>query len=186
VKSNPRRSLRAGRQTGATLIFALLFLLVIMLTGIAVMNNSGTQFKLAANAQFESLALNKAEAAVATAEDWLSTDKNYSLGGFTTYSAALTPHLHPIGRVVNLSAPNNNYLTLDWTSNALAVDGDTSQRYMIELLSKNLRLQVSNQGSTGRATAGCNQVNIFRISARGESARNAVKVVQSIYSVKSC
>jgi Tfp pilus assembly protein PilX len=186
MKSKSRQISRPIRQTGATLIFALLFLVVIMLTGLAAMNNSGTQFKLAANAQFESLALNKAETAVATAEDWLSTGTNYSTNGFTTYSAVLTPQLHPVGHIAGLAAPNNNYLTMNWNNNALTVAGDSTQQYMIELLSKNNRLQGSNQGITGRAVTGCNQVNIYRITARGQAARSAVKVVQAIYSVKSC
>lgn len=173
-------------QTGATLIVALMLLVVILLTGLAAMNNSGSQFKLAANSQYESQALNKAETAIATAEDWLSTGSNFSTTGFATYTAT-TPHLHPIDRIASLVAPNNNYLTMDWSDgNSLVVGGDANQRYMIELLSKDNRLQGSNQGITGRAVTGCNKVNIFLITARGQAARNAIKVVQSIYSVKSC
>lgn len=187
MQSKFRFCIRHSRQTGATLIIALLLLVVILLTGLAAMNNSGSQFKLAANAQYESQALNKAETAIATAENWLSTGSNFSASGFTTYTAAVTPHLYPVGRVASLSAPNNNHLTMDWSdNNTLTVAGDTTQRYMIELLSKDNRLQGSNQGITGRAVTGCNRVNIYRITARGQAARNAVKVVQSIYSVKSC
>jgi Tfp pilus assembly protein PilX len=186
MQHKAHHNLGRNQQKGATLIVALLLLVVILLTGLAAMNNSGSQFKLAANAQFESQALNKAETAIATAEDWLSTGSNFSTAGFTTYSAVLTPHLHPIGRIASLESPNNNHLTIDWSNNAVIVGDDTTQRYMIELLSKDNRLQGSNQGITGRTVTGCNQVNIYRVTARGQAARNAVKVVQSIYSVKSC
>jgi Tfp pilus assembly protein PilX len=186
MRHTPQRTPTSNRQTGATLIVALLLVVVILLTGLAAMNNSGSQFKLAANAQFESLALNRAETAIATAEDWLSTGTNFSSNGFTTYSAAITPHLHPAGRIASLASPNNNPLTMDWSANALAVGGDTAQSYMVELLSKNNRLQGSSAAIIPHAVTGCNQVNIYRITARGLAARNAVKVVQTIYSVKSC
>jgi Tfp pilus assembly protein PilX len=173
------------QQTGATLIVALLLLVVIMLTGLAAMNNSGSQFKLAANAQFVSQALNKAEIAIATAEDWLSTGTNFSVSGFSDYAAA-TSHLHPIGHLASLGAPNNNPLTMDWETHATSVGGDTTQRYMIELLSKNNILLSDDVGISNHPVKGCNKVNLYRVTARGQSSRNAVKVVQTIYSVKSC
>ncbi len=167
------------RQSGATLIIALLVLVVILITAIAAMNNSGGQSKMAANSQFENVALNKAEVAMATAEDWLSTGNNFSNAGFTTRSAA-TPHLYPIA---NPQAP----LTMAWDdTTSQSVNNDGTQRYFIELLAQNSRLLGSNQGNTGRASSGCSQVNMFRITARGQSARSALKYVQTIYSVKSC
>lgn len=70
-------------------------------------------------------------------------------------------------------------------TNSRAVAG-TTQRYYIELISQNNRLQGSSQVVGGRASSGCNQVNTYMITGRGASARGAVKFVQSYYSVLNC
>lgn len=173
-----------ARQQGATLIVALVVLLLIMMLGITAITTSNTQFKLAGNLQFEDGAMNNAEAAVAAAEQWLSTGTNFSNSGFATYSGA-TPHLHPIGHLAGLVAPANDPLTMVWSdSNSVQVTGN--QRYLVELLSLNNRLRTSSQVQGGRTSTGCNQVNVYAITARGQSARGATKFVQSIYSVLSC
>lgn len=173
-----------ARQKGATLIVALVVLLLIMMIGVTSITTSNTQFKLAGNLQFEDGAMNNAEAAISAAEQWLSTGTNYSHAGFSTYSGA-TPHLHPIGHLAGLTAPANNPLTMTWSdSNSMEVADN--QRYLIELLSLNNRLRTSSQAQGGRTSTGCNQVNIYAITARGQSARGATKYVQSIYSVLSC
>jgi Tfp pilus assembly protein PilX len=60
-----------GRQQGATLVIALLILVLIMMIGITAISTSNTQYKLAGNLQFEDGATNNAETAVTTAENWL-------------------------------------------------------------------------------------------------------------------
>ena len=64
-----------ARQRGATLVIALLVLVLIMMIGITAISTSDTQYKLAGNLQFEDSALNNAEAAVTAAENWLSTGR---------------------------------------------------------------------------------------------------------------
>lgn len=173
-----------ARQKGATLIIALLVLVLIMMIGVTAMTTSNIQFKLAGNLQFEDSAMNNTEAAITTAEKWLSTGTNYSNPGFTTYSAA-SPQLHPIGHLAGLTAPANNPLTMTWSDDN-SVQAAASQRYMIELLSANNRLITSSQVVGGRTSSGCNQVNTYAITALGQSARGATKLVQSYYSVLSC
>lgn len=173
-----------SRQKGATLIIALLVLVLIMMLGVTSMTTSNTQFKLAGNLQFEDSAMNNTEAAITTAEKWLSTGANYSNPGFTTYSAA-SPHLHPIGHLAGLTAPANSPLTMTW-DDSNSVQATDSQRYMVELLSTNNRLLTSSQATGGRTSTGCSQVNTYMITARGQSARGATKFVQSYYSVLSC
>jgi Tfp pilus assembly protein PilX len=174
-----------ARQSGATLIIALLTLVVILITGLAVMSTSSSQFKLAANSQYENMALNQAEIAVATAEDWLSKNENGASDGFSNYTTT-TAYLHPIGHL-DLATEATNPLTMNWNdANSIAVNADSSQRYLIELVSKNNRFLGTNQNTGGRQTSVCNGVNIYRITARGESNRRAVKLVQSVYSVLSC
>ena len=82
--SSARNTGFPARQRGATLVIALLILVLIMMIGITAVSTSDTQFKLAGNLQFEDSALNNAETAVAAAENWLSNGTNFSNAGFTT------------------------------------------------------------------------------------------------------
>lgn len=186
MSSNLRRVTSRTRQRGATLVIALLVLVLIMMIGITAISTSDTQYKLAGNLQFEDSALNNAEVAVSAAEQWLSTGANHADAGFATYDAT-KPQLLPIGRMASLSAPDNDPLTMTWgDTNSLAVGGVERQRYYIELMSRNNKLQGSSQVVGGRSSSGCNQVNTYQITGRGASARGAVKFVQSYYSVLNC
>jgi Tfp pilus assembly protein PilX len=186
------------RQEGATLVIALLILVLIMMIGITAVSTSNTQYKLAGNLQFEDSALNNAEAAVTAAENWLATGVNYNDSAFTVASLsadclgvpdpnkpALWPRTTlPAVRAVRDTCP---YTMADWDdTNSVSVGGNNQQRYYIELMSLNNRLQGSSQVIGGRASSGCNQVNTYMITGRGASARGAVKFVQSYYSVLSC
>lgn len=188
-------SLRS-RQRGATLVVALLILVLIMMIGITAVSTSNTQFKLAGNLQFEDSALNNAETAVTAAENWLATGTNYNNAAFTAVAASTdpdpgsnvaTPQLLPRTSIAAIRAARDTQAyTMTWDdTNSLAVGG-TTQRYYIELMSQNNRLQGSSQVVGGRASSGCNQVNTYMITGRGASARGAVKFVQSYYSVLNC
>ena len=183
-KSSPPRR---HRQTGSTLIVTMMMLILIMMLGVSAMVTSDTQFKLTGNLQFEDVALNRAESTVAVAESWLSASTNYLHAGFSNYDSA-TPYLHPIGHLASLTSPNNSPLTMGWSdSNSLAVvSGDDSQRYLIERVSKNVRLLGSGLSVGDRASTACNKVNTYLITARGISIRGATKYIQSYYSVLSC
>lgn len=196
------------RQRGATLVIALLVLVLIMMIGITAVSTSDTQFKLAGNLQFEDSALNNAEAAVTAAERWLSVGTNFASPAFTPGnpaatpdpgSNAATPELLPITSVAAIrEARATAPFTMTWNdSNSACVGrplgvttcnapGNTAQRYYIELMSQNSRLQGSSVVVGGRASSGCNRVSTFLITARGTSARGATKFVQSYYSVLSC
>lgn len=184
-------------QRGATLVIALLVLVLIMMIGITAVSTSDTQYKLAGNLQFEDSAMNNAETAVTAAESWLSTGANFGNAAFTAGDPSTspdpgpdlaTPELLPrttadAVRTARITRP----FTLAWSdANSLAVGGNTAQRYYIELMSLNNRLLGSSQVVGGRSSAGCNQVNTYLITARGTSARGATKFVQSYYSVLNC
>ena len=199
MRRNTLHSLRS-RQRGATLVVALLILVLIMMIGITAVSTSNTQYKLAGNLQFEDSALNNAEAAVTAAENWLATGLNHDNAAFTAVAAttepdpgpdAATPHLLPRTSVPSVRDERDERgYSITWDdSNSLAVGppgGEETQRYFIELVSLNNRLQGSSQVVGGRASSGCNQVNTYLITGRGTSARGAVKFVQSYYSVLNC
>jgi type IV pilus assembly protein PilX len=176
-------SITRRAQSGSTLVISLIVLIILMLLGVTAMMTSDTQYKLAGNLQFENAAINNAETAINTAEIWLAGTTggvaNFRDAGFTTYDGAASPQLYPTG-----AAPDP--LTMTWSdSNSIQV-GSTNQRYFIELMSTNNRLVGSSQAVGGRSSSGCNQVNTYRITARGTSARGATKFIQSYYSVLSC
>lgn len=184
-----RYSSQSQHQAGSTLIISLIILVILMLLGVSAMMTSNTQYKLAGNLQFEDAAMNNAEAAVNSAETALATGAIAILDpGFTTaYVSANGPvatGLYPINSGIDP-------LTLDWpgsggNGNAYSVQVAGGQRYIIEQMSINNRLAGSSQTVGGRASSGCGQVNTYRITGNGTSARGATKLVQSFYSVLSC
>jgi type IV pilus assembly protein PilX len=179
------------RQKGATLVIALLILVLIMMIGITAVSTSNTQYKLAGNLQFEDGAMNNAETAVSTAENWLAAGTNIMNSGFSTYSSG-TPHLYPIGSAATIIF---SPLTTTWDdSNSLCVGssdiactgGNTNQRYVIQEMSANVSLMGSGQVVGGRRSTACNTVNTYQIIGRGLSPRGANKTVVSYFSVFSC
>ena len=185
-----------ARQEGATLVIALLILVLIMMIGITAVTTSNTQYKLAGNLQFEDGAMNNAETALATAENWLATGANFANPAFTAAGpdpAQATPQilprtLDPTVRAARLTRP----LTMAWdnTNSTRVLENDNqrndNQRYFIELLSTNNLLTGSSAAVGRQGAAVCNKVNNYLITGRGASARGAVKYVQSFYSVLAC
>lgn len=171
-------------ERGSTLITSLIILILLMLLGIASITTSDTQFKLAGNLQFEDAAMNNAEAAVSNAETWLATTTNFSNAEFKTRDAANWPAIYPINSLAAQPAPANDPLTMSWNNNdSIQVTGNANQRYIIEQMSVNQSLIGSNQVKDDGSSVGCTKVNTYRITARGVSARGAVKFVQSFFSV---
>jgi Tfp pilus assembly protein PilX len=164
-----------NRQTGSTLVVSMMVLILILMMGIAAMVTSDTQFKLSGNLQFGDVALNNAESAIAQAEQELNKPLFCLSAGFDSYSAA-TPHVYPISATLSP-------LTMAWSDGNTMQAADDTQRYTIQLISKNVSLNTSGLGVGGRSSAPSNRVNTYLITARGTSARGSVKYVQSYYRV---
>lgn len=178
------RGIAAGRQKGASSLFiTVILVLVVMLLGVTAAVLSSTQFKLAGNLQYENIAFNLAEGALASAENWLSTGTNSRNAGFTTRSTD-TPQLYPIGY---LATNGIDLLTMAWSdTNSLAVGGDDTRRYLVEKYGADNQPLGTGLDSGGRPLTGCQKVDVFRISTRGTSAKGTTKLVQTTYSVPSC
>jgi Tfp pilus assembly protein PilX len=176
-------------ERGSTLVISLIVLIILMLLGVAAMNTSDTQFKLAGNLQFESIAQNNAETAVAAAEAALGDGVTYLDGRLTTARSADAPGYYPPG---TLAAPGSDSVTtalaMTWDdSNSVKFgDTDTDQRYLIETLALDERLPIGTQCIGCRFSGTCNKANTYRIIARGASKRGAVKFVESYFSVMNC
>jgi X-X-X-Leu-X-X-Gly heptad repeat protein len=178
-----RHRLRAARQRGISLVTTLVMMVAVMVLGLSAIMISKGEFVLSGNLQFQTGALNEAESSVIAAEQWLAAGTNYLSSGFTTYASG-TAQLYPVNY---MSANSIDPLVMDWSdSNSTQVAGQTLQRYLIELLATNKTLIPTSLTLGGRATSGCNRVNVYRIIARGGSGRGATRFVQSIYSRLSC
>jgi type IV pilus assembly protein PilX len=171
-------NLTRSKQRGATLVMALIVLVLIMMLGITAVNTSNTQFKITANLQLEDTAFNNAEIAVNAAQTWLRTGKNYQNSDFFTTQVA-AGILQP--------TESNSPITMAWTdSDSVAVNA--TARYTIQLLSIN-SVTAGSSAVVGRGTGptGCNsKVNTYLITGYGTSARGAKKFVQSYYGVPVC
>jgi len=170
-----------NRQRGAsTLFIVVVMVFVLMLLGVTAAVLSNTQFKLAGNLQFENVAFNLAEGALAPAEQWLSSGTNGKDDKFTTYVSG--SYLYPIDYLAT-----TDLLTMTWTdSNSVAVAGNDSQRYLIEKYGADNQPLGTGLDSGGRPLTGCQKVDVFRISARGTSVKGTTKFAQTVYSVPSC
>jgi Tfp pilus assembly protein PilX len=185
ISMNPHsRQIAIRRQRGVSSLFiTVILVLVVMLLAITASVLSNTQFKLAGNLQFENVATNLAEGSLATAENWLRTSTNAKSAAFTTYSSE-SPYLFPIGYMTTNSL---DPLSMTWTnSNSFAIGGDDTQRYMIEKYGADNQPLGTGLDDHGRPLTGCQKVDVFRITARGLSAKGTIKFVQTIYSVPSC
>ncbi len=176
----PQKSTPPRRQQGASLIVALVMLAVISAMGISAFVASNTQFRMAANLQFQNVATNAAESALAQAETWIAT--NYGNAGFTT---RVSGPLYPAG-----TGPDPLTMTWDDTTSVkvdlLGVDMLGSQRYFIEQLVVNRVLPSNSVGSCNvyGLSGPCPTVNVYRLTARGTSIFGTTRVVQSVFAVR--
>lgn len=157
-------------QRGMTLLVALVTLVVLMLLGMSAMNTSKTMFKLAGNLQFENEAKNRAESALNKAEGWLMTGTNSANPGF---SAAAAPYYGPTAVVDPLNA---------WPAAALAVAAN--EEYIIQRINAGKISGLGNSlGLGGQITTAPQNLDLYRITARGRSARGATRYVESIVQI---
>lgn len=179
--NSSHRSSTARKQRGVSLLVVVMLMLGIAMLAVVMSVNSNTQFRLAVNAQYENVAFNLAESAIADAENWLAGGSNRTNGGFTAYSSA-TPQLYPLGY---MAANSLDPLTMDWTnSNSVLSANDSSKRYMIELIGRNKQPLGSTAAVGGRVRSACPRVDLFRVSARGEAAKDTSKIVQTTVAVR--
>lgn len=181
MKIDHSRRVAHVRQRGVALLVVVMLMLGIAMLAVVMSVNSNTQFRLAANAQYENVAFNLAESAISDAESWLTAGSNRSNTGFTTYSSA-SPQLYPLGYMTTNSL---DPLTMDWTnSNSVVSAGDGSKRYVIELIGRNKQPLGSTAAVGARIRSACPKVDLFRVSARGLAAKDSSKIVQTTVAVR--
>ncbi len=164
-------------QQGASLMVTLVMLAVLMVAGVTAYVASNTQFRMAANLQFQNIALNSAESALAAAETWVIANHDH-----TAFTVAGTAGLYPPG-----AAPDALNMTWDDT-NSVKADLLGSQRYMIERIFDIAEVAHGGESSAAcldySAPASCTLVRLFRLTSRGTSILGTTKIVQSVFTVK--
>lgn len=174
-----RTSKHAARQRGASLIVTLVMLGVITAIGISAFLASSSQFRMAANLQFQNVATHNAESALAQAETWIAT--NFADAGFVT---RVSGGVYPVG-----TAPDPLATATVWdNTTSVKVDLLGTQRYYIELIFPTPRKLPANSLSPSAcgygSNAPCPSVNLYRITARGTSILGTTKIVQSVFAVR--
>jgi type IV pilus assembly protein PilX len=146
-----------GRESGAALIVALIFLLLMTLISTASMRTSTMQERMAGNLRDWNIGFQGAEASLRTAEEYLlDTD--------------VLPEFNDAGGYYQLNAderPSWNSLPMNDGSGAIAVDieGVPEPRYYIEKLSS-----VRPAGSSTETGTPVEEIYYFRITAVGFGA----------------
>jgi type IV pilus assembly protein PilX len=170
----PKTSL-LRRQHGASLIVTLVMLGVITAMGITAFVASSSQFRMAANTQFQNIATHNAESGLAQAETWITT--NFTNGGF---AARVPGGLYPAG-----TGPDPLTMTWDDTT-SIKVDVLGTERYFIEQLVVNRVLPSNSIGSCNvyGLSGPCPTVNVYRLTSRGTSILGTARVVQSVFAVR--
>lgn len=167
---------KISKQNGATLVVALIVLVVLMILGVAAVMSANTQSKMAGNLQFENMAKNRAENQMARAEADLNINggANALLTWTPAYLIDSAPPLAPI------AAPEKQVMVRGNIDPANPGDG-----YLIELLARDK--SPAGESTTVTPTPGvCSKSNVYLITARGASLRGAVRYVQAVYQVLSC
>jgi Tfp pilus assembly protein PilX len=164
-----------GHQTGSSLVVSMIMLVVLMLMGVGAIVVSNTQYRMAGNFQFQNQAMASAESALSQAELWVTANVAHP-----EFAARVSGGHYPIG-----TGPDP--YTMPWTdATSERVGGLDSQRYIIEVMGANRYLPASSvKTCPGYTLSGpCSRVNVYRITARGTSARGSVKIVQSVFTVQ--
>lgn len=168
-------------QSGASLLVAMVMLVVLMLMGVTAVVVSSDQFRMAANLQFQNLAMSGADSALSFAENW--TVANFNNDGFGARSPG---GLYPGPGVAGGAAPDP--FTMAWEdSTSTKINSDGSQRFMVEKIVVGRVLPSNSIGNCNvyGLSAPCPKVNVFRITARGTSILGATKIVQSVFATRA-
>lgn len=158
-------------QRGAALAVALVMLVVLTILGVAGMNKSVSELLMAGNTQYQSRALNSAENTIVATDVLLATllpQDTYTQKGI--YNAS--PTASGTKDVIKIPA------TLAWNSGDSEAGGDANSRYIVEYLGAQAPPgNTLKAGGSGTAT----NVDLFRITARSEDGKGAVRLVQSLF-----
>ena len=162
------RSLVIRTQRGVVLIISLIFLLVLTLMGVAAMQGTTMQERMAGNSQDRNVAFQAAEAALRDAEGYISNDAKIRSADFSDFD-------------------DNKGLYIS-TADPFALDSelsDTEKTREYDIGDSDIALSQNPHYLIERIDYICNDSNkfaIFRISARAQGVNSSTNVrLQSRY-----
>lgn len=175
MRQSAARICVSRHQAGSSLVVSMIMLVVLMMMGVGAIVVSNTQYRMAGNFQFQNLAMANAESAVSQAEDWVTL--NHEDDKLITRV--------PGGFYPELTGPDAYTMVWDDTTSE-KVDAAGTQRFVVEVfaLSRTLPKSSEKECEVYGAPAPCPDVRVFRISARGTSARGSTKLVQTVFTVR--
>jgi type IV pilus assembly protein PilX len=177
------RPIHIHRQRGASLVIAMIFLVVLTILGLVSVRSSTLQERMAGNDRDRAVAFEAAEAALRDAEQ----DILNNLTTASPFDAACTN-----GLCMPATIATPNWYQVAWTGatsrvygvataeGAYPLDVDSAPRYIVELLpdlpaGAGNSLNANQRSSTGGGTG-------YRITARGWGRRGTTQVMlQSVY-----
>lgn len=168
------------RQRGASLLVVVTLLLGMALMALTAFQLSRGQYQLVGNVQHLQQAFVRAEAASATAEQWLASGTNARSPAFATLDRS-AKGLYPAG---SLAALQLNPATMTWDdSNSIATaDG----RYLVEQMARGVKLPGASVQLGQRSTGACKSVDLFRIVASSTATRGAARLIETVYATDGC
>ncbi len=167
-----------GSQQGVALVFGLIMLLVMTLLAISGMNTSNLQFLMAGNTQQQTQALVRGENALSFGQNDIATNiivtnKNSPVGATPTAA----------GNGYYIYAGTDVAVTGDtvWTTSGShsVVAGEKDERYIIEYIGNRDPLGTSLTTDPNKKRTFATR-NLFRLSARGLSDKEARRTLQTI------
>lgn len=173
------------KQTGAALIIAMIMLLILTILGVAVMESSVIEERMAGNFMDRNRAFQAAEIALRDAEEWIASQTSPPIAGVGVVDS--------IGGVIN----NVDSWWLDddvaawswWESNAIAIDSDSdtsaSGVNAPEGLNELPRYVIEEYNAVCDTVVDVNSrdcILVYRVTAMAISGRNTTVMLQSLFS----
>lgn len=166
------------RQSGAVLVVAMLFMLIMTIIGVSAMNNTTLEEKMSANMRDRAVALQAAEIALNEAEDYLET-----IVDTADFVSGTSVGLYPTNTEV--------WKTLNWKEGNVRVaeskisEAASQPRYVIELgktmdTGADSLADLNRMDSHGEISAG-DEITFFTITAVGFGSSESSRVVLQSY-----
>lgn len=167
-----------GKQRGAALFMALIFLLILTILGVFGLNISRLENLMAGNNQFQTTALSNAELVIAIGEQ-IADDLTLASLPFTDLDA-------PGDEFYDHSRSGLTYIDpheLNWSFDHATVDPDVvpDSRYVVEYYGKTIRSGGNMEWQTGASCASSDCAWVFVVTAQADASRGAKRTVQSVF-----
>lgn len=183
----PRQFTMPAQQKGAILVFCLVFLLVLTMMGVASMESTVLEERMAGNMQDYNIAFQSAEASLQAAENWLSGQFIWPASSATGSTGVWVRDSMDPDNADSLHwwQDEDRQLQSWWNNNSTEVSGvegvASEPRYLIEELA-----DVNTGQSLAIGTGLQSRVRVFhRITARGTGASDTAVVEMQSTFVKS-